>query len=68
MWIFVHFLVGLSAGVSGVGAELQMRMRRKAARMLVAVVIMFALFYLPVHLISIVRCGRLLLSFIRIFN
>lgn len=39
----------------GVGAELQRRVRRKAARMLVAVVIMFALFYLPVHAISIAR-------------
>ncbi|XP_066904711.1 orexin receptor type 2 isoform X2 [Halyomorpha halys] len=36
-------------------AEGQLRSRRKAAKMLVAVVIMFALCYLPVHLLSILR-------------
>ena len=35
--------------------ELQTRSRRKAAKMLVAVVIMFAISFLPVHIISVVR-------------
>ncbi|XP_024082894.1 orexin receptor type 2-like isoform X2 [Cimex lectularius] len=35
--------------------EIQLRSRRKAAKMLVAVVIMFAFCYFPVHLLSILR-------------
>ncbi|XP_059479765.1 orexin receptor type 2-like [Neocloeon triangulifer] len=37
------------------GAETQLAARRKAAKMLVAVVVMFAVCYLPVHLLSILR-------------
>jgi len=44
-----------SAPGAGVAAETQMRARRKAAKMLVAVVAMFAVCYLPVHLIGILR-------------
>lgn len=33
----------------------QLRARRKAAKMLVAVVVMFALCYLPVHVLNILR-------------
>lgn len=33
----------------------QLRARRKAAKMLVAVVVMFAVCYFPVHLLSILR-------------
>lgn len=33
----------------------QLRARRKAAKMLVSVVIMFAVCFLPVHLLSILR-------------
>jgi hypocretin (orexin) receptor 2 len=36
-------------------AETQLAARRKAAKMLVAVVVMFAVCYLPVHLLSILR-------------
>ncbi|KAJ9574925.1 hypothetical protein L9F63_007891, partial [Diploptera punctata] len=35
--------------------EGQLRSRRKAAKMLVAVVVMFAVCYFPVHLLSILR-------------
>ncbi|XP_061724288.1 orexin receptor type 2-like [Cydia pomonella] len=35
--------------------EGQLRSRRKAAKMLVAVVVMFAVCYFPVHLISVLR-------------
>ncbi|XP_076028725.1 orexin receptor type 2-like isoform X2 [Oratosquilla oratoria] len=38
-----------------VATEGQIRSRRKAAKMLVAVVVMFGLCYLPVHAISIIR-------------
>jgi hypocretin (orexin) receptor 2 len=37
--------------------EGQLRSRRKAAKMLVAVVIMFAVCYFPVHLLNILRYG-----------
>lgn len=35
--------------------EGQLRSRRKAAKMLVAVVVMFAICYFPVHLLSLLR-------------
>ena len=38
-----------------VATELQTRTRRKAAKMLVAVVILFAISFLPVHAINIAR-------------
>ncbi|XP_047002637.1 orexin receptor type 2-like [Schistocerca americana] len=40
---------------SNAATEVQLRSRRKAAKMLVAVVVMFALCYLPVHLLNILR-------------
>ncbi|XP_049790097.1 orexin receptor type 2-like, partial [Schistocerca nitens] len=40
---------------SNAATEVQLRSRRKAAKMLVAVVLMFALCYLPVHLLNILR-------------
>ncbi|XP_039298463.1 orexin receptor type 1 isoform X2 [Nilaparvata lugens] len=41
--------------VANNSTECQLRSRRKAAKMLVAVVVMFAVCYFPVHLISILR-------------
>ena len=35
--------------------ETQLQSRRKAAKMLIAVVVMFAMCYLPVHLLNILR-------------
>ncbi|XP_046641961.1 orexin/Hypocretin receptor type 1-like isoform X1 [Daphnia pulicaria] len=40
---------------SNASIELQLRSRRKAAKMLVVVVIVFAVCYFPVHLVSILR-------------
>lgn len=40
---------------ANVTTETQLRRRRKAAKMLVAVVIMFAVCYFPVHLLDILR-------------
>ncbi|TGZ47038.1 Orexin receptor type 1, partial [Temnothorax longispinosus] len=40
----------------GGNPEGQLRSRRKAAKMLVAVVITFAICFFPVHLLSILRC------------
>ncbi|XP_067005308.1 orexin receptor type 2 [Anabrus simplex] len=40
---------------ANITTEGQLRSRRKAAKMLVAVVVMFAICYLPVHLLSILR-------------
>ena len=42
----------------------QLIARRKAAKMLIAVVIMFGICYLPVHLLNILRLGNLF-AFIR---
>ncbi|XP_047120330.1 orexin receptor type 2-like [Schistocerca piceifrons] len=44
-----------SAMGANAATEVQLRSRRKAAKMLVAVVVMFALCYLPVHLLNILR-------------
>ncbi|XP_074642575.1 orexin receptor type 2-like isoform X2 [Tubulanus polymorphus] len=44
-----------SRAQSDPGAENQLQSRRKAAKMLIAVVIMFAICYLPVHLLNILR-------------
>ncbi|XP_036147763.1 orexin receptor type 2 isoform X3 [Monomorium pharaonis] len=46
----------------GGNPEGQLRSRRKAAKMLVAVVITFAICFLPVHLLSILRCTMTLPS------
>ncbi|KAK9510878.1 hypothetical protein O3M35_005566 [Rhynocoris fuscipes] len=46
--------VAISGGPSA-GTQAQLRSRRKAAKMLVCVVLMFALCYFPVHLLSILR-------------
>lgn len=40
---------------SNASIEMQLRSRRKAAKMLVVVVIVFAVCYFPVHLVSILR-------------
>lgn len=40
---------------SNASTEMQLRSRRKAARMLVVVVIVFAVCYFPVHIINILR-------------
>jgi hypocretin (orexin) receptor 2 len=40
---------------ANITTEGQLRSRRKAAKMLVAVVIMFAVCYFPVHVLSILR-------------
>ena len=40
---------------SNASIEMQLRSRRKAAKMLVVVVIVFAVCYFPVHLMSILR-------------
>ena len=40
---------------TNVNAEMQLQSRRKAAKMLIAVVIMFGICYLPVHLLNILR-------------
>ena len=45
---------GLSIN-SNASTEMQLRSRRKAAKMLVVVVIVFAVCYFPVHLISVLR-------------
>ncbi|KAJ8976072.1 hypothetical protein NQ317_002547, partial [Molorchus minor] len=42
------FAMNMNASTEG-----QLRSRRKAAKMLVAVVIMFAICFLPVHLLSV---------------
>ena len=39
----------------GSAVDFQLRSRRKAAKMLVAVVVMFAFCYLPVHIYTILR-------------
>jgi hypothetical protein len=44
------FAMNMNASTEG-----QLRSRRKAAKMLVAVVVMFAFCYFPVHLLSILR-------------
>lgn len=46
---------GLSQGESNSTTIAQLRARRKASKMLVAVVIMFAACYFPVHALSIIR-------------
>lgn len=40
---------------SNASTEMQLRSRRKAAKMLVVVAIVFAICYLPVHLINLIR-------------
>ena len=40
---------------SNASIEMQLRSRRKAAKMLVVVVIVFAVCYFPVHLVNILR-------------
>ncbi|XP_018568347.1 orexin receptor type 1-like, partial [Anoplophora glabripennis] len=44
------FAMNMNASTEG-----QLRSRRKAAKMLVAVVVMFAFCFLPVHLLSVLR-------------
>ena len=50
---------------SNASIELQLRSRRKAAKMLVVVVIVFAVCYFPVHLVSILRSANSRLLVIR---
>jgi len=44
-------------------ARTQMLARRKVAKMLIAVVVMFGVCFLPVHLLNILRSSNVLYSF-----
>lgn len=46
----------------------QLRARRKAAKMLVAVVVMFASCYFPVHVLNILRYSKLNAAWLRLLN
>ena len=39
--------------------DVQLQARKKVAKMLIAVVVVFALCYLPVHVLGILRCARM---------